>query len=144
MSISRTKRRSSTKKVASQKYFDHVVTGDEVGEHGTHLEGYAERTDALPLRTTQQRIPRHKHASGARRTRRSRKVPCLSKGGVLLARVKKQSRSSDTFHVAGTKSWYPARHDVQTSHDMIRGGGPPHPASLPENDGLRIALSRDT
>ena len=130
--------------MVEQKYFDHVITGDEVGEHGTHLEGYAERTDALPLRTMQQRIPRHKHASGARSTRRSRKVLFLSKDGVLLARVKKQSRSGDACHAAGTTSRYPAGHDVHTNQDMIRGEGPPHPATPPVNDRLRIALSRDS
>ena len=128
------------KKVAEQKYFYHVVTGDEVGEHGTHLKGYAERTDALPLRT----ITRHKHASGARSTRRSRKVLFLSKDGVLLARVKKQSRSGDACHAAGTTSRYPAGHVVHTNQDMIRGEGSPHPATPPVNDRLRIALSRDS
>ena len=58
VSVSRTERRRSTKKMAEQKYLDHVVTGDEVGEHGTHLKGYAERTEVLPLRTIQRRIQR--------------------------------------------------------------------------------------
>ena len=83
----------------------------------------------------------HKHESGARCTRRLRDLFPLS-NGVLLARVKKQSRSRDACHGAGTRSRYPAGHDVHTD-DMVRGEGPPHRAT-PANDRLRIALSRDT
>ena len=32
----------------------------------------------------------------------------------------------------------------ETRQDMIRGEGPPHPTSLPVNDGLRIAFARAT
>ena len=50
--------------MAEQKYFDRLVTGDDAGEHGTHPEGFAERTDDLPVRTMQQRLPGGHDARG--------------------------------------------------------------------------------